>query len=96
MSYNLGDIVYSTAGRDIGQKYIVWKMEENMLCLVNGKSRKISHPKKKKTIHVAFYAKSEALIENLKNNKKINDAYLRKILNSDLEMKGEDICQKKM
>ncbi|MGI5841971.1 MAG: KOW domain-containing protein [Christensenellales bacterium] len=81
MTFNIGDIVCSTAGRDIGKKYIVWNVDGKMLFLVNGRERKINNPKKKKTIHVAFYSKSEALIENLKQNKKINDAYLRKILN---------------
>lgn len=83
MNYHLGDIVYSVAGRDIGQKYIIWGIDDSMLLLVNGKSRKISNPKKKKEKHVEFLKKSEALIDNLKNSKKINDAYLRKILNGD-------------
>ena len=83
MNYSKGDIVHSTAGRDIGQNYIVWEISENMLFLVNGKSRKIASPKKKKNIHVAFLKKSEPLIQSLNQNKKINDAYLRKILISE-------------
>ena len=83
MNYHLGDIVSSIAGRDIDEKYIVWGMDNDMLLLVNGKSRKLSNPKKKKTKHVTFYKKSEALIENLENDKKINDAYLRKILSRE-------------
>lgn len=86
MKLNVGDIVTSTQGRDIGTKYIVWEIEKNILFLVNGKQRKIVSPKKKKNIHVAFYGKSE--IQNLKLNKKINDAYLRKVLKNSL-VKGE-------
>jgi len=85
MKYHLGDIVCSIAGRDIGQKYIIWGIDNNMLLLVNGKSRKISNPKKKKTKHVEFFKKIDVLIENFENNRKINDAYLRKILNSELK-----------
>lgn len=85
MNYHLGDIVYSIAGRDNGQKYVIWGIEENMLLLVNGKSRKISNPKKKKIKHVEFLKQINALVENIENNKKINDAYLRKILSSELK-----------
>lgn len=88
MKLSVGDIVTSIQGRDIGTKYVVWSIEGNTLFLVNGKQRKIVNPKKKKTIHVAFYNKSEILIQNLKLNKKINDAYLRKVLNNSL-VKGD-------
>lgn len=88
MKLSVGDIVTSIRGRDKGFNYIVWSIEGDTLFLVNGKQRKIENPKKKKTIHVAFSSKSEILIQNLKLNKKINDAYLRKVLNNGL-VKGD-------
>lgn len=83
MNYQISDIVCSIAGRDNGQKYIVWGIDNNMLLLVNGKARKIANPKKKKTKHVEFLKKVDVLVEVFENNKKINDAYLRKILSSE-------------
>lgn len=85
MIYSKGDIVHSTAGRDIGQNYIVWQVDGKMLFLVNGRSRKIVNPKKKKCIHVAFERKSESLTKVLEEGKKVNDAYLRKILANEIK-----------
>ena len=83
MNYHVGDIVRSTQGRDNGQPYIIWEIDGNMLLLVNGKSRKLAKPKQKKDIHVTFVQTSEALTQTLANHGKVNDAYLRKILNSE-------------
>lgn len=83
MKFEVGDIVVSKKGRDINQKYIVWEIKNDMLKLVNGKSRKIIKPKQKKQKHVEFVKKAETLIENFEFRKKINDAYLRKILNDN-------------
>lgn len=80
MSYQTGDIVISNSGRDKGQKYIVWKIENKFVYLVNGKSRKIANPKKKNAKHITIYQKSDEALINF-NGPKINDAYLRKILN---------------
>jgi ribosomal protein L14E/L6E/L27E len=81
MNYHVGDIVRSTQGRDKDQLYIIWETKGNMLLLVNGKSRKLSKPKLKKVIHVAFVQTSETLTKALQNGK-VNDAYLRKILSN--------------
>lgn len=83
MTYSIGDIVCSIAGRDIGQNYVVWEVDGNMLTLVNGKARKIVNPKIKNKTHVAFLKKSTTLIDALQNKQTINDAYLRKILDSE-------------
>ncbi len=88
MKIEIGDIVTSKAGRDIGYNYVVWNIEGNLLYLVNGKQRKIANPKKKKSIHVVFSKKSNLSINKIKEKININDAYLRKVLNSQL-VKGE-------
>lgn len=82
MKFEVGDIVISTAGRDVGQSYLVWGYEGNYLILVNGRSKKILNPKKKFEKHVSFMSKSMLLSEKLEKNEKINDAFLRKILQS--------------
>ncbi len=86
MNYEIGDIVCSLCGRDKAQLYVVISNEkkkkesENRILIVNGKSRKIGNPKKKNPNHLKLIIKSEELQNEIKNNKLINDAYIRKIL----------------
>ena len=62
MDSHIAEFVYATAGRDKGECFIVIAQEENFLYLCNGKSRKVSNPKKKKTKHVCFTEKSDEFI----------------------------------
>jgi len=50
----VGQLVYSTAGRDKGQLYVVVGINTKDSCvlLANGKSRKISNPKPKNLKHI--------------------------------------------
>lgn len=48
-----GQLVVSTAGRDLGEYYIIWNMyDENFLELVNGTTHPLTKPKKKNLKHV--------------------------------------------
>lgn len=49
---NMGDIVFSKAGRDGGKFYVVVKCEENFAYICNGKLRGCNKPKKKKFKHI--------------------------------------------
>ena len=45
---NEGNIVISLSGKDKGEHYIVLNVKDNYAYLVNGKSRKLTKPKKKR------------------------------------------------
>ena len=48
----IGDVVVATAGREMGEHFLVTGVEGNLLNLVNGKARTLEKPKTKKVIHV--------------------------------------------
>ena len=48
-----GRVVLSTQGRDEGRYFIVLEViDENIVCMADGLTRKIDHPKKKKVKHL--------------------------------------------
>lgn len=76
ISLQRGQVVKSKKGRDEGQVFVIIEIiDDNYLLLVNGKSRKLEKPKKKKVKHISIYKD----IINL-NVKDINDSYIRKML----------------
>jgi ribosomal protein L14E/L6E/L27E len=78
-----GQIVYSKAGRDKQEIFIIFDILDDFVFLVNGKSRKIDKPKKKKIKHIqkTNYI-SQIIKEKIKDNLLILDSDLRKeILN---------------
>lgn len=76
ISLQRGQVVKSKKGRDEGQVFVIIEIiDDNYLLLVNGKSRKLEKPKKKKVKHISIY---EDII-NL-DVKDINDSYIRKML----------------
>lgn len=53
MEFSVGQIVKAKAGRDKDQFFIIKELEGRFAYIVNGKSRKVDKPKKKKLIHLA-------------------------------------------
>ena len=47
-----GMFARSLAGHDAGKLYMIWRAEEDLLYLIDGKNRTIENPKKKKRKHV--------------------------------------------
>lgn len=75
------DIVLSMAGRDRGLLFYVIDTREDLVCLVNGKERKLEHPKWKKLKHVRRVARSETRVgEKIRNNERVLNSELRKDL----------------
>lgn len=64
MDFMIGQIVFSKAGRDKGEAFIVLHIDGEYLYLVNGKGRPLENPKKKKTKHLQ---PSKIVDTNLKN-----------------------------
>ena len=61
--YCIGQVVYSKCGHDKGNVFIIFDIESEILYLVDGKTRKMDKPKKKKAKHVQ---KTNYLDEELK------------------------------
>ncbi len=78
----IGQVVKSRAGRDKGKIFLVLEIIDNEnLLVVDGNLRKLDRPKKKKIKHLIVYnTVVEGLNYKLKNKMKINNAYIRKLL----------------
>lgn len=72
----VGSFVRSKAGRDAGNNYVIFRIENEYVYLVDGKNRTIDRPKKKKKKH----------IESLG----IHDPYLTEKINSG-NVRNEEI-----
>lgn len=82
MNIDLGQLVYSKAGRDKGNPFIIVDIADEQYILVSdGDLRKIEKPKRKKIKHLEF---TETVIstlnEKLVNKQKITNAEIRKSL----------------
>ncbi len=64
MDIHQGEFVYASKGRDAGECFIVISSEDNYLYLCNGKTRKVSSPKKKKIKHVNLTGHRDEFIVN--------------------------------
>lgn len=70
-----GSLVYSRAGKDKGQLFLVLKLEGEYVYLTDGDTRKVNNPKKKKLKHINKTNKvCELDFEN------ISDSIVRKAL----------------
>lgn len=78
----VGQVVKSRAGRDKGNIFLVLSIvNRNYVLVVDGDLRKIDNPKKKKVKHLTVYnTVLPELKYKLDNNIKINNAYIRKLL----------------
>ncbi|NLJ77943.1 MAG: hypothetical protein GX329_01125 [Tissierellia bacterium] len=78
----VGQVVKSRAGRDKGDIFLVLEIiDEKYVSIVDGDLRKLDKPKKKKVKHLMIYnTVLPELKYKLDNNIKINNAYIRKLL----------------
>lgn len=78
----VGQVVKSRAGRDKGNIFLVLDIiDDKHLYVVDGDIRKLDNPKKKKVKHLIIYNTIvPELKEKIENGTKINNAYIRKLL----------------
>ena len=78
----VGQVVKSRAGRDKGNIFLVLEiLDSEYVLIVDGDIRKLDNPKKKKIKHLTVYnAVLKELEYKQENNLKINNAYIRKLL----------------
>jgi len=78
MDIHQGEFVYASRGRDAGECFIVISCEENFLYLINGKSRKVSSPKKKNIKHICFTGhKDDFVIQKLADKAELTNKEVR-------------------
>ena len=81
MELSKSDIVISTAGRDSGLTFYVLETKDDLVCIVNGKERKLEHPKWKKLKHVRKVARSETRVaEKIRSGQRVLNSELRREL----------------
>lgn len=81
VSYELGQIVKSTAGRDSGEYFIIVQKDEQYVYLVDGASRRLEAPKKKKKKHLQItHGVAQTIADKLINDEKLSNADIRRAL----------------
>ena len=78
----IGQVVKSRAGRDKGNIFLVVDIVDDEYVLISdGDIRKLDNPKKKKIKHLIVYSTVvDELNEKILGGIKINNAYIRKLL----------------
>ena len=90
MEFSVGQVVISKAGRDKGDVFIIYNIEGAYLYLVDGKSRLLESPKKKKMMHIQpTKTVDTALQKAILEKKYIKDADFRAALKSFMEKREE-------
>lgn len=82
MEFSRFEIVKSNAGHDQGNIYLISQiLNKDYVLLIDGKTRIMSKPKKKKIKHITSLKEVENQLESIFDDKsKINDGEIRKIL----------------
>lgn len=75
------NIIKSCAGRDQGKFFVVVSAEGEYLWLVDGKSRKVEQPKRKKHKHVSFVSDGTTrLAQKIQQGEHITNSEVRRAL----------------
>ena len=80
MTSHIAEFVYMLNGRDAG-KYFIAVSEGNLLCVCNGKNRKVTSPKPKNPKHLRFTGvRDEELLKKLSDGVGITNKEVRKAI----------------
>ena len=74
------DIVFSLAGHDKGREYVVLKTDGSFALLVDGKTRKLTNPKRKSLKHLCLGKMGSPELADALNAGKTTDSAIRKEL----------------
>ena len=93
LDFHIGQIVFSKMGRDKGLALIIMALEGDFAYLVDGKTRPLEKPKKKKLKHLqpTKYI-NHNLADIFVNNKYIKNSDIKEVIRAYLSptVKGED------
>lgn len=80
-STKVGQLVCSKAGRDEGQYYLIFEINESIILVADGKVRKVENPKKKNIKHLRFLPKvAEEVAKRLNGGNPPSNAEVRKAI----------------
>ena len=74
------DIVFSLAGHDKGREYVVLNLDGSFAWLVDGKTRKLTNPKRKSLKHLCLGKMGSPELADALNAGKTTDSAIRKEL----------------
>ena len=74
------DIVFSLAGHDKGREYVVLELDGSFAWLVDGKTRKLTNPKRKSLKHLCLGKMGYPELADALNAGKTTDSAIRKEL----------------
>ena len=84
MEYKPGNLAKSLAGRDAGRLYLILEEAGEYVALVDGKTREVSRPKRKKKKHVQLqYPKNQKTVLKLKQGEALTDEEIRSFLKEE-------------
>lgn len=80
MDLQIGDIVYSRAGRDQGRYFLVIGLvDEQYVLIADGKLRRLETPKRKKVKHLrALPPQDLRVCEKVRNGEKLTNSEIRR------------------
>ncbi len=81
VNISIGQLVISSAGRDLASVYLVIGMKNNYLLLANGRDRKCNNPKQKNIRHVnVLNAIAQGMAEKLQSGMKVTNEEIRQAI----------------
>ncbi len=90
-SLSVGEIVQSLAGRDKGKFFSVIKIDGEYVYIADGRTRKVSTPKRKKIKHLKKVSSMSAeLVELIMSDKPIGNERLYRAVKTATEKIQED------
>ena len=90
-SFSVGEIVQSLAGHDKQNLFVVLSVCDEYVFMADGKTRKVSKPKRKKIKHIKkVSAVSEELAEHIKSGKPIANQKILTAIKTAKQNKQED------
>ena len=74
-----GQFVLSLSGRDKGRVHVIvsYDAEKAVVCICDGKTRKVEKPKPKKLKHIKFLSWRDEALVNAINEEKLSDRMIR-------------------
>ncbi len=86
----IGDLVLSISGHDVGEYYVVMAVDGEYTLCVNGKNKTKSNPKRKNSKHLAYVKSLNSIAENLKSNS-FYDFEITTVLNQFKKSRRENV-----
>lgn len=84
-NFVIGTIIKSKAGHDQNNIFIILDVQDEYVYLVDGKTRTLSKPKRKKTKHIEVIGTVNEIFVELWNNKRLLNSHIRTIIRNEVK-----------